>query len=121
MGPAAPPAGRTPRPPLRQPRARPLRAAQRLELVGQSLPLVAPRPLLLALAGDHLGGRPGDEVLVRELRSERTELLVEPVELAREPAALLLHVDLAPERDEHVPAVGQDPLCPPPGRPPVQS
>src|SRR5256885_16167645 len=103
MGPAAPPAGRTPRPPLRQPRARPLRAAQRLELVGQSLPLVAPRPLLLALAGDHLGGRPGDEGLVRELRTERTELLVEPRQLAPEPAALLLHVDRALACDRDLP------------------
>src|SRR5256885_4817551 len=107
MGPAAPPAGRTPRPPLRQPRARPLRAAQRLELVGQCLPLVAPRPLLLALAGDHLGGRPSDEVLVRELRAERTELLVEPSELARETAALLLHVHRPLERDPHPAALAQ--------------
>src|SRR5256885_12131758 len=33
--------------------------------------------------------------------AECPELLVEPGELAREPAAFLLHVDLALERDEH--------------------
>src|SRR2546421_2305861 len=92
-------------------RSRRLRAAQRLELVGQCLPLVAPRPLLFALAGDHLGGRPGDEVLVRELRAECPELLVEPGELAREPAAFLLQVDRALERDRHFAAVGQDRVC----------
>src|SRR5207245_11197456 len=102
--PVAPPAWRTPFP---RPRAPRLRAAQRLELVGQCLPLVAPRPLLLALAGDHFGGRPGDEVLVRELRAERTELLVESSELARETAALLLHVDRALERDRHLAAVAE--------------
>src|SRR2546425_4478254 len=87
--------------------ARRLRAAERLELVGQRLPLVAPRPLLLALLGDHLGGRPRDEILVRELRREPGELLVEPAQIAREAAALLLHVDLALERHEHVAAVGE--------------
>src|SRR5205814_1255696 len=39
-------------------------AAERPELVGQRLPLISPRPLLFALLGDHLGGRPGDEILV---------------------------------------------------------
>src|SRR5437762_9340967 len=47
-----------------------LGAAQRLELVRQHLPLVVPRPLLLALLGDHLGGRPRDELLVGELGGE---------------------------------------------------
>src|SRR5439155_9020799 len=48
-------------------------AAERLELVGQRLPLVSPSPLLLALLGDHLARRPRDEVLVRELRLEPGE------------------------------------------------
>src|SRR2546428_8384046 len=108
--PAVPPAGRTPLRRLPRPRARRLRAAQRLELVGQCLSLVAPRPLLFALAGDHLGGRPGDEVLVRELRAECPELLVEPGELAREAAAFLLQVDRALERGRHFPSVPRNPL-----------
>src|SRR5207302_10318733 len=86
-------------------------AGRRTWPVGPGPPAVAPRPLLFALAGDHLGGRPGDEVLVRELRAECPELLVEPGELAREPAAFLLHVDLALERDEHVAAVRQRRVC----------
>src|SRR2546421_11453569 len=76
-------------------RSRRLRAAQRPELVGQCLPLVAPRPLLLALAGDHLGGRPSDQSLGRGHRDERTVLLGEPRELAPDTAAHLLHVDRA--------------------------
>src|SRR5207247_2348058 len=80
--------------------ARRLRAAERLELVGQRLPLVAPRPLLLALLGDHLGRPPRDEILVRRLRREPGELLVEPAQVARKAAALLLHVDLPLERHD---------------------
>src|SRR2546421_8663654 len=51
-------------------RSRRLRAAQRLELVGQCLPLVAPRPLLFALAGDHLGGRSEEHTSELQSRSD---------------------------------------------------
>src|SRR5881628_3743594 len=82
-------------------------AAERLELVGQCLPLVAPRPLLFALLGDHLGGGPRDEVLVGELGGEAGQLLLQPRQFARQAPALLPHVDRVGERHEHFAPVGK--------------
>src|SRR2546426_10022444 len=48
-----------------------------------ALPIL-PRPLLLALLGDHLGGRPRDELLVGELGGEPRQLLLQPGQLARQ-------------------------------------
>src|SRR2546426_3677443 len=55
-----------------------------------ALPIL-PRPLLLALLGDHLGGRPRDELLVGELGGEPRQLLLQPGQLARQ----------APRSEEH--------------------
>src|SRR5207249_4485400 len=85
-----------------------LGAAQRLELVRQHLPLVVPRPLLLALLGDHLGGRPRDELLVSELGGEPRQLLLQPGQLARQAPTLLLQVDRSFQRDVHFAAVAED-------------
>src|SRR5258708_2515917 len=112
--------GRAGRPDWRSRRRPGLRAAQRFELVGEDAALRAPRLLLLTLPGDHIGGRAGDEVLVRQSRREGRELLVEAVELGREPAAFLLHVDGAPQGPEHLPPRPGARVAPPPlPRPPA--
>src|SRR5947209_96550 len=91
----------------RRRRAPGLRAAQDLELVGECPALVLPRSLLLAFSCDHVGGRPRDEVLVRELGRERGQLAVEPRDVARQAPALLAHVDRALQGDEHLAEIGR--------------
>src|SRR2546429_7183851 len=59
-------------------------------------------------SGDHLGGRPRDELLVSELGGEPRQLLLQPGQLARQAPTFLLHVDRIRQRDEDLAPVGED-------------
>src|SRR2546422_947961 len=95
----------------RRRRAPGLRAAQDLELVGECPALVLPRSLLLAFSCDHVGGRPRDEVLGRELCRERGQLAVGPRDGARQEPAFLAHVDRHLQCGAHLAAVAGEYVC----------
>src|ERR1700694_5607304 len=103
--------------PWRRPRPG-LGAAQGPELAGQDVALVAPCLFLFALARHDVLRGAGDEILVSEPGGQTGELLVEPAQLVRQAAALLLHVDRAFERDNDLAAIADTAVAPPPAPPP---
>src|SRR6266699_4742269 len=84
-----------------------LGAAQRLELAGQDVALIAPCLFLFALFGHNVLGRARDEALVGEASRQSRELIVEPAQLVRQAPAFLLHIDATLERHDHFAAIAE--------------
>src|SRR6266699_5220560 len=89
-----------------------LGAAQRLELAGQDVALIAPCLFLFALFGHNVLRRARDEALVGEASRQSLELIVEPAQLVRQAPAFLLHVNRAFERNKDLACVSEDCMSP---------